>query len=301
MGNETLNQQQGSVYGLPPGTPSVDAGLPSEGPATLGPATPGPGTPGPAGNTGAGKALAITALCLAIVSLMLCWVPIVNNLVFFLGLLALGFAIASLIISVRKRSKARGMSIAAALIAVVSLVGVLASQAMYSSVIDSIGKSIEDSADGIVDVAPKDVKKADAEALALGAIATVGAEYEVSVKSVNLNAGDAIAAASEYNAPAQGQYVLLGLGVKYVGAEEGDPWIDLGVKLVGSDARQYSSSTCSAMVEKPGMDVPTLENGGTGEYQVCMDVPVAALTGAKVFVEPTFSFKDDQRVYWDVK
>lgn len=287
MGNEILNQQQGSVYGPPSVVPPSDPGFP--------PAAP------PAANKNAGKGMAITALCLAIVSLLLCWVPIVNNLVFFLGLLALGFAVPALVISLRKRSKARGMSVAATVIAVVSLIGVLASQAMYSSMIEGIGKSIEDSSDGVVDVAPKDQKKADAAALALGASGKVGSEYEVTVKGVNLNAAEAITAASEYNEPAKGQYVLIDVAVKYVGAEEGDSWIDLGVKLVGADARQYSSTTCTAMLEKPGTSVPTLENGGTGEYQVCMDVPAAALEGAKVFVEPTFTLKDDQRVYWNTK
>lgn len=293
MGNDTVEPQSGTVYAPPSNMPPMDGnGFPPPGQFVPQPA--------PSGNKSAGKALAITALCLAIVSLLLCWVPIVNNLVFFLGLLALGFAIPALIISVKKRSKAKGMSVAALVIAVVSLVGVLASQTMYVSMLDGIGKSIEDSADGVIE-APKDAKKADVGAQALGATAKVGTDYQVAVRAVNLNAGDAIAAASPYNQAAKGQYVLIDVAVKYVGAKEGNPWIDLGVKLIGSDARQYSSTTCTATVEKPGTSVPTLENSGTGDFQVCMDVPAEALADAKVFVEPTFSFKDDQRVYWNVK
>ncbi|MHA7306060.1 hypothetical protein ACX80E_12570 [Arthrobacter sp. TMN-49] len=287
-----MNQPQGSVYAPPSSMPPVGPGFPPPVP---------PAPTAPAANKNAGKGLAITALCLALVSLVLCWVPIVNNLVFFLGLLALGFAIPALVISVKKRSTVRGMSIAATVIAVVSLVGVFATQALYSSMIEGIGKSIEEGSDGVVDVAPKDQKKADAGALALGATGKVGADYEVTVKGVNLNAGAVIAAVGEYNEPAKDQYVLVDIAVKYIGAEEGDPWIDLGLKLVGSDARQYSAATCGAMVEKPGTSVPTLENGGTGEYQVCMDVPASALASAKVFVEPTFSMNDNERVYWTTK
>ena len=286
-----LDQSQGSVSGPSSSLPPVGPGVPPEGQSA----------PVPAGHQNAGKGLAITALCLAIVSLLLCWVPIVNNLVFFLGLLALGFAIPALVISVKRRSKSRGMSIAATVIAVIALVGVFASQAMYSSMLDDISKSIEDGADGVVDVAPKDQEKADAAPLAMGTASKVGDEYEVSVTGVNLNAGDAIAAVNEYNQPAKDQYVLVDIAVKYVGAEEGDPWIDLGVKLVGSDARQYSSSTCTALVEKQGTSVPTLENGGTGEYQVCMDVPAAATADAKIFIEPLFSLSNNQRVYWNAK
>jgi hypothetical protein len=298
MGNESLDQQQGSVYvppsDLPPSTtpPAGGPGLP---PAQFAPLSM------PAGDKRAGKALALTALVLAIVSLLLCWIPIVNNLVFFLGLLAVGFAIPALIIAVRKKSKAKAMSIVALVIAVVSLVGVLASQAYYVSVIDGVSKAVSDSADGVVDAPAKDQKKAESAPLVLGATAKVGSEYDVSIKSVNVNAGDAIAAANQFNEPAKGQYVLIDVAVKYVGDKEGDPWIDLGVKFVGSDARQYSSSTCNATPAKPGSSVPTLENGGTGEYQVCMDVPAAAVAGAKVYVQPTFSLEQNQRVYWNIK
>lgn len=289
MGNETLNQPTGSTYGPPPSFPPAGPGFPPVGP------------PQQADSRNAGKGLAITALCLAIVSLVLCWVPIVNNLVFFLGLLALAFAVPALVISLRKRSSARGMSIAATVIAVVSLVGVLASQAMYSSMIDSVGKSIEDASDGVVEAAPQEQEKADAGALALGVPAAVGSEYQVTVKSVNLNAGEVLAAVNEFNAPATQQYILVDVAVTYTGAEEGDPWIDLDVRMIGSDARQYSSTTCTATVERSGFDVPTLENGGSGEFQVCMDVPAAALESAKIFVEPTFTLQDGQRVYWNAK
>ncbi|WP_104089165.1 hypothetical protein [Arthrobacter sp. GMC3] len=294
MGNETTDQQQGSYYAPP-----------SNMPPSGGPGYPPPGQfappPAPAGNKGAGKALAITALILAIVSLVLCWVPIVNNLVFFLGLLALGFAIPALVISIKKRSKAKGTSIAALIIAVVALVGVLASQAMYSSMLDGISKSISDSADGVVDTAPKDQKKADDAALALGTAAKVGGDYEVTVTGVNPNAGDVIAAVNQFNEPATGQYVLVDISVKYIGAKEGNPWIDLSTKFVGSDARQYSNTTCMAVLEKSGTSLPTLENGATADYQVCMDVPAEAVVNGKAFVEPQFSMKQDQRAYWNIK
>lgn len=296
MGNETMDPQQGSFQAPPSQYP------PSHMPPTGGPGFPPPGQfspPAPAGNKGAGKALALTALILAIVSLLLCWIPIVNNLVFFLGLLGLVLGIVALVISARKGSKAKGMSIVALVIAVVSLAGVLASQAFYSAMLDGVSNAISDSADGVVDTNAKDQEKADAEALAVGATGQVGNEYEVTVTAINANAGDAIAAVNAYNEPAKGQYVLIDVSVKYVGAEEGDPWIDLGVKFVGSDARQYSSTTCMASLEKTGFDVPTLENGGSGEFQVCMDVPADAVAGAKVYVEPSLSFKDNQRVYWN--
>jgi hypothetical protein len=263
---------------------------------------PAQGAPAPQENQNAGKGLAITALALAIVSLLLCWVPIVNNLVFVLGLIALGFAIAATVITVKRKSKSKGMSIAALIISVVSIIGVIASQMFYASLIDSVAKSVEDAADGVVAVDDgEQAEVAEATALALGEGAAIGNEYNVTVKAVNLDATKDILAMNQFNQDPEGQYVLIDLVTEYVGSEEGDPWIDLAVKLVGGDARQYGSSTCMASLEKEALTVPTLEKGGVGEYQLCLDVPAEAIADAKLFVEPTISFDNDSRVYWAVK
>lgn len=58
---------------------------------------------------------------------------------------------------------------------------------------------------------------------------------------MNLDATEDILAVNEFNEGPQGQFVLIDLSVEYTGSEEGDPWIDLGVNFVGSDARQYDS------------------------------------------------------------
>jgi hypothetical protein len=263
---------------------------------------PMPGVPAPQENKNAGKGLAITALVLAIVSLLLCWVPIVNNLVFGLGIIALGFAIAATIITVKRKSKSKGMSIAALIISVLSIVGVIVSQIFYASVLTSVAEAIEDSADGVVAVDENEqAEVTEATTLALGAGAAIGNEYNVTVEAVKLDATQDILAMNEFNQDPEGQYVLIDLVTEYVGSEEGDPWIDLSVKLVGGDARQYDSSTCLASLNKEALTVPTLENGGVGEYQLCLDVPAEAVTDAKLFVEPTLSFDNDSRVYWSVQ
>jgi hypothetical protein len=263
---------------------------------------PFPGAPAPQENQNAGKGLAITALALAIVSLLLCWVPFVNNLVFGLGFIALGFAIAATVITVKRKSKSKGMSIAALIISVISIIGVIVSQIFYVSILDGVADSIEDAADGVVAVDDgEQAEVAEATTLALGKGAAIGNEYNVTVKAVDLDATKDILAMNQFNQDPEGQYVLIDLVTEYVGSEEGDPWIDLAVKLVGGDARQYGSSTCMASLEKEALTVPTLENGGVGEYQLCLDVPAEAIKDAKLFVEPTLSFDNDSRVYWAVK
>ena len=256
-----------------------------------------PGTPEPQPKRG-GRGLAITALVVAIVSLLLCWVPIVNNLVFFLGLIGLVLAVPAFLRARKGKSAGKGMALAAILLSVLSLVGVLASQAYYGSVLDGVSDAIEDAADGEV-AKSEDDKAAEADALALGAVAQVGREYEVAVTDVNLDATKALLKVNEFNSKPKGQYVLVTLDVTYVGDKEGDPWLDLTTKLAGSDSRNYDSSTCDAVVARPSMDVPTLTNGGTATYDVCFDVPAAAVEDPTVFIEESISF-DDTRSYWSV-
>ncbi|MCC9178378.1 DUF4352 domain-containing protein [Arthrobacter sp. zg-Y750] len=282
-------------------TPNPPAGQPAPGQGAPGPGFGGPGfgAPGPGKPTNpeAGKGLAITALVIGIVSLLLCWVPFVNNLVFVLGLIGLGFAIPALVIAVKNRSRAKGMSIAALILVVLSLVGVLATQAYYGRVLDDVAESIEDGADGVVDTSDEEQEAAATDALAIGTAATVG-DYSVTVTGVNTNAVDAIMAANEYNEAPAGQYVLVDLAVEYSGDSEGNPWIDLSTKFIGSDARQYDSTTCMATLPNPAYNVPTLEKGGAGTFQICMDVPAEALSDAKIFVQPTFTLSDNDRAYW---
>lgn len=269
-------------------------------PDQMPPAPPGYPQPQPPRNPDAGKGLAISAVVIGAISVLLCWVPIVNNMVFVLGLVGLGLAIPALVISSKRKSRAKGLSIAGLILSVISLLGVLGTQAIYSSMLDNVVESIEDSADGVVESSEKEAEEAtSSDALALGTAADIG-EYSVTVTAVNTNATEAILAVNQFNEPPAGQYVLVDVSATFNGSEEGDPWLDLGAKFIGADARQYDSSTCSVVLEKEVHDVPTLEKGGSAEFQVCMDVPAEALTDAKIFVEEGMSF-DNNRVYWAVQ
>lgn len=247
-----------------------------------------------------GRGLAITALVVAIVSLLLCWIPIVNNVVFFLGIIGLALAIPAYLRARKGKAGGSGMAVAAIVVSALSLVGVLATQALYVSVLNDVEEAVADAADGEVAKSESD-KEAETEAkpLAVGQSAKIG-EYEVTVKKVDLDATKQVMKANQFNEKPKGQYVLTTLGVTYVGDEEGDPWIDLTAKLSGSDARNYGESTCQAVVPQPAMDVPTLSNGGKATYNVCFDVPAEAVKDAKVYVEASMSF-DDTRQYWSTK
>jgi hypothetical protein len=261
------------------------------------PGYPMPGQPPPPQK----KGLAITALVLSIVALVLCLIPVINNFAIVLGLVGLGFAIAALVIA-SKRQQKKGMAIAALIMSVVAIIGAIVSQLIFVAALNSVSDAIEEGSDGVVPLTQEQQSEAaERPALGLGESSAVGDEYNVTVNAVNLDATEDILAVNEFNEGPQGQFVLIDLSVEYTGSEEGDPWIDLGVNFVGSDARQYDSSTCTVLLEKNGSDVPTLENGGKGDYQVCMDVPAEAVQDAQIFVEPTVSFDNDSRVYWAVK
>lgn len=264
-----------------------------------------------------GKAVTITALVLAGVALLLCWIPIVNNAVFFLGLIAVILAIIALVITLRGRSTMRGMAVASLIVGVLSLVGVLTTQALYSSVLDGVSDAVNGTnengsntgatsasssgANTTVAPTPSVIAGSASQPLAVGTTAAVGDEYRVAVTSVKLDANAEVLAANQFNDAPTGQYVLVQLSVTYVGAKEGNPWIDLSETFVGTDARQYDASDCGAVLDQGVMDVPTLEKGGKASYQLCMDVPTAAIEGGKIFLQRSISFNHKSRVYWAIR
>ena len=279
--------------------------------------------------------MAIAALILAIIALLLCWIPIINNLAFVIGLFALILGSIAWFRARKGRGSGQGMSVAAAVVSVGALVGVLATQAFFAEVLDDVERSLNEASDpvpaesdGSVEpanvVAPaeeenaaadeaEDVEPAADEAedaepaaesnasgeLGLGAAADVG-EYAVSVTDVQLDANDVVKSANMFNDDPDGQYVLVSLDVTYNGDDEGDPWLDLSVELAGSDARVYDSSSCGAVAPNSPMDLPTLTNGGTGSFDVCFDVPAEALDNPQVHVEESFSFAET-RVTWGME
>ncbi|WP_024406240.1 hypothetical protein [Streptococcus suis] len=86
------------------------------------------------------KALGIIAIVLGVIALLGSWVPIINNISFFFGLLALVLGAIGLFVN-RKNSKT--LSIVGTALAVVSMTIVLITQSMYSKAIDDASKAVE--------------------------------------------------------------------------------------------------------------------------------------------------------------
>ena len=83
------------------------------------------------------SALAVTALVLGIISLLLSWVPILNNLIFILALIATVVAIVAVVQTrPNKAHRGSGMAITSLVISILAIVVVFGSQAMYAKAID---------------------------------------------------------------------------------------------------------------------------------------------------------------------
>ena len=260
------------------------------------PAPPGPvaagvlGEPLPRG----GQGLAIAALVSSLVALLLCLLPAANFLALPAGVAGLGLGAAALVLAANRRA-GTSMPIAALIMSALAVTGFMVSQVLYSGVLAGIEKSTGQSAGGAV----PEQRQAAGPALSLGDSAAAS-DYKVTVKSVNLDATEEVISMSGFNEAPQGQYVLVDLSVEYTGPAEGDPWLDLSLKLSGGDARQYDAQHCRATLEKAAVLVSTLENGGRSDYQVCMDIPAEGAQDAELFVQPRSSLNGESRVYWSV-
>lgn len=83
------------------------------------------------------SAMAITGLVIGIVALGTSFLPIINNISFFIGLVGIVLAIVGIVGTGKGKKKGRGMAVAGLVISIASIAVVLASQAFYTSVIDS--------------------------------------------------------------------------------------------------------------------------------------------------------------------
>jgi len=135
--------------------------------------------------------------------------------------------------------------------------------------------------------------------LPLGTTAKVG-DWEVTIKEVNTNANDVIAAANQFNdPPAEGsQYVLATVDAKYVGAESGTFWVDMSYKFYGSGGNTFDESM--AVSPNPISNAGETFPGATISGDMVFEVPSDQIEGGAIIMEPSFSF-DDTRVFFDIK
>ncbi len=94
-----------------------------------------PQAPPPAAPVGT-SSMAITGLVLGGVAIVTSFLPIINNVSFFVGILGVIFAIVGIVGTGKGKKRGRGLAIAGLIISILSIIAVLASQAFYSAAID---------------------------------------------------------------------------------------------------------------------------------------------------------------------
>jgi hypothetical protein len=113
--------------------------------------------------------------------------------------------------------------------------------------------------------------------LAVGESATIG-RFVLTVDEVVQDGDDIIADAMAGNPPAAGQYVVVDLTVLYEGRGKAEPFVDLQSNFVEADGTEHAYYECAATTAEPGYLAPSLRAGDSASYQICYDVPPAAVT-----------------------
>lgn len=288
----------------------------------------------PTGQKPLSSGMAVTAFVVGLIGFLTAFIPVINAVSIVGGIVAVVLGV----LAVRKanagQAAGKGLAVAGLVLGALAVIGGIIANLLFGAAVTAIDEAVQDteqriadqeadrgtavddgaagtetegtaSDDAATDDAATDDEATDGGAagtetvLALGESAEVG-EYTVTVTAVNLDAGDVLAEANQFNEPATNQYVLADVSVVYTGAEEGDAWLDLSHVFMGTDARQYDASACGAVTPAPVVEAPTLNNGGAADYQVCFDVPADAMDGGRIFVEESFSW-DESRAYWAVQ
>ncbi|ANC30968.1 DUF4190 domain-containing protein [Isoptericola dokdonensis] len=248
-----------------------------------------------------GNALAVAGFVVALVSLVTCLVPIVNNLAFLGAVVGLALAVVG-VVKARKGAPRGGLAVAGVVLAVLAGIGVLASQAFYGKVVDEVsaelsdlptadddGTAVEDAA---ADAPPAGTAQDDVQDTAQDAAPAAAADgtrehpyrfsQDVSTDDWTVDLGrpyeawDEIRAENEFNdAPADGtEFWIVPVRATYTGTETGTPWVDLTVEFVGDDSVTYSDYC--GVIPDDLMDTDELYEGGTAQGNVCVAVPAGA-------------------------
>ncbi len=257
-----------------------------------------------------GSGFAIAALVLGIVSLALCWVPVVGIAFGIAGAVGLVLGILGFIGARKGARSGGGMALAGAILSLLAIIGTIATSVLYSQVVDEVNTAIADASasasapadspapapvEGSVatDAAPAD---GEPQVVALGNPAQIGS-YAVQVNTVMTNARAYVAQGDPGNPPADGEYVVVEITALYGGQGQGNPFMDLAVTYTGNDGMDYSDATCSAILPNDAFTTPPMASGEQATFEFCMDVPADAVDDGYLYVR---SVDVDDRVYWRI-
>ena len=132
---------------------------------------------------------AIVGLVLGIIAIVMSWMPIVNNIAFFVAVVGAVFALVGVVGTVRGKRAGKGLAIAALAVNVAAVAIVLGTQSMYGAAIDEAvnGPGVVSTQEGESPTSEADDDSAAAAAeapLAAGSSVTLDNGLQVTVDSV---------------------------------------------------------------------------------------------------------------------
>ncbi|MGL5301450.1 MAG: DUF4190 domain-containing protein [Weissella confusa] len=165
------------------------------------------------------KVVAIIALVMAILGLVLSWVPIINNVAAVFALFGIVLGVIALLIN-RKNKKT--MSLVSTILSILAIIIVLVTQSMYSKAVDHASKSVDKSMSSISSsiasssekTSPKVASKKSNEVYKVGDTVSQKNGVQIIVNKVSYYQGD------ELNTPDAGkQYVMVNVTLKNSGSK----------------------------------------------------------------------------------
>ena len=135
------------------------------------------------------SAAAIVGLVLGIIALVTSFLPIINNFSFILAALGLVFAVVGLAGVLRGKKAGKGMAVASAVVNVLAVIIVLATQSMYSAAIDDATKGVVSTSDGASanSTAPAAASEEPADKYAISDEELTGDTYTTKISGVFTN------------------------------------------------------------------------------------------------------------------
>tara|TARA_R110002051_G_scaffold60546_8_gene110873 strand:- start:13568 stop:14158 length:591 start_codon:yes stop_codon:yes gene_type:complete len=118
-----------------------------------------------------------------------------------------------------------------------------------------------------------------------------GPQFQVTISDVNLDAGDVIAKANQFNDPAEDgmQFVTAAVTYTYVGDETGNPWLDVQIEFVSAAGTTHTTGDAFVVGPEPEItSINEMYNGATETGNIVLMVPSADIEAGTFSISSLF-------------
>ncbi len=219
--------------------------------------------PKPAAKTSSG--LAIAGLVLGILAILGSFLPIINNLSFILAVIGGILAIIAFVGYKRGKHTAKGISIAGIVLAVISVVVVLATQSFYGKVVDEASKELSTGPTPVASSTSSDTPQSDEKKDDKGEKKSEQADYSNMKVGETVTLGNGLSITVNSVQPGEAKYdgsPTVRANITYTNSgDSNEPFNIFDWKSV--DANGVETSTTYMSQDKDQLDSGKLQPGGT--------------------------------------